>query len=232
VSNVDQQSVLIITDDAKFSRTLIDSWLSDPMAPAFALTSGDFSGSVPASSLQSDHDLAIIGPVDKGRFNPLLQALKPMAHPLVCVVPDEHSVVTLRSRHPWATFVRQHEDYCDTVVLLASEVLRRVNAMGRARRAEQLAGANEQYAALGRHALDMRHGLNNALTSVLGNAELILLDPGSLPSDVWEQLQTIHAMSLRMHEIVQRLTSLETEMILSERQSQGDSPQPQHTFVS
>jgi signal transduction histidine kinase len=229
---VDQQSVLIITDDAKFSRALINSWPSDHIAPAFALTSGDFSGSVPASSLQTTHHIAIIGPVEKGRLNPLLTARKPIARPLVCVVPQEQSLLTLRTRHPWATFVRQREDCADTVILLASEILCRVDALRRAQCAEQVAAANQRHAALGRYALEMRHSLNNALTSVLGNAELILLDPGVLPGDVWEQMQTIHTMSLRMHEIMQRLTSLETEMILAEKESQDESPHPVRTFVA
>src|SRR5260370_8645556 len=99
-STVDQQSVLIITDDAKFSRALINSWPADHIAPTFALTSGDFSGSVPASSLQSTHHIAIIGPVEKGRLNPLLPARKPIARPLVFVVPQEHSLLTLRTQPP------------------------------------------------------------------------------------------------------------------------------------
>jgi signal transduction histidine kinase len=62
--------------------------------------------------------------------------------------------------------------------------------------------------------VDMRHGLNNALTSILGNSELLLLEPGGLSSEQRDQITTMHSMTLRIHEILQRFTSLELEMKL------------------
>ncbi len=71
--------------------------------------------------------------------------------------------------------------------------------------------------------LDMRHSLNNALTSILGNSELLLLEPGALSAEHRDQVTTLHSMSLRIHEIVQRFTSLEMEMKLYS-QSQHEIP--------
>ena len=65
---------------------------------------------------------------------------------------------------------------------------------------------------------EMRHSLNNALTSVLGNSELLLLEPAAFSAQVREQLEIIRNMGLRMHEIIQRFSSLESEMKVAEEQ--------------
>ena len=67
--------------------------------------------------------------------------------------------------------------------------------------------------------LEMRHSLNNALTSVLGNSELLLLEPGAFSAPVREQIEIIRNMSLRMHEIIQRFSSLEMEMKVAEERA-------------
>ncbi len=82
----------------------------------------------------------------------------------------------------------------------------------------------EREAALGRYMLEMRHGLNNALTSVLGNSELLLLEPGDLPPTMISQLGTIRNMALRIHETVQRFSSLEKELTFVERYQVKDLP--------
>jgi signal transduction histidine kinase len=71
--------------------------------------------------------------------------------------------------------------------------------------------------------LEMRHSLNNALTSVLGNSELLLLDPGQLSAAARSQIETIRNMSLRMHEVMQRFSSLEKELKVVERQVAGET---------
>jgi signal transduction histidine kinase len=65
---------------------------------------------------------------------------------------------------------------------------------------------------LGRYILEMRHSLNNALTSILGNSELLLLEPGSRSTDERVQIETIRDMSLRIHEVLRRFSSLDKEM--------------------
>jgi len=77
-------------------------------------------------------------------------------------------------------------------------------------------------ATLGRYMLDTRHAINNALTSVLGNAELLLLDT-RLSDTVTSQVETIRNMALRMHEILQRFSSLEKELTVVEKQTENDS---------
>jgi signal transduction histidine kinase len=106
---------------------------------------------------------------------------------------------------------------------LAAEMLRRLDSSNRARRAEQTVAKLEHEATLGRYVKDVRHGLNNALTSVLGNAELLLLDPSRYSEEIKDQFETIHTMSLRMHEMLYRISSLEHEMKCAQKQSQSEA---------
>jgi len=108
-------------------------------------------------------------------------------------------------------------------MLVASEALRRGQAVARARQAEQANKTLEREATLGRYMLEMRHTMNNALTSVLGNSELLLIEPGSLSAVGRSQLQTIRNMALRMHEILQRFSSIEKEMSVVEKQAEKDT---------
>jgi signal transduction histidine kinase len=71
--------------------------------------------------------------------------------------------------------------------------------------------------------LEMRHTLNDALTSMLGNAELLLSEPGTLSARAREQLDTVRNMAQRMNEILQRFSSLETELRYVEQQAIQES---------
>jgi signal transduction histidine kinase len=115
------------------------------------------------------------------------------------------------------------EDWAQTLLLVAGESLKRAEALRMARQAERLAAKNENDATLGRYMLEMKHSVNNALTSVLGNAELLLLEPGQLSSQSLAQIKTIHSMALRINEIVQRFSSLAGEMREAENASQAET---------
>jgi signal transduction histidine kinase len=106
---------------------------------------------------------------------------------------------------------------------LASEVLRRTKAEARAAIAQHAIAENGCHATLGRYVLEMRHTLNNCLTSVLGNAELLLLEPGALTSLAREQVETIHMMAMRINEILQRLSSLELELQFAQKESHSET---------
>jgi hypothetical protein len=95
--------------------------------------------------------------------------------------------------------------------LVGREILRRLQAESRAREAGTLSAAAQAEATLGRYMVEMRTNVNNALTTVLGNAELMVLEPG-LPANVLTQADTIRSMALRLHEVFQRFSSLEKEL--------------------
>jgi signal transduction histidine kinase len=115
------------------------------------------------------------------------------------------------------------EDWAQTLLLVAGESLRRAEAVRLARQAERTAAKNENHATLGRYMLDMKHSMNNALTSMLGNAELLLLEPGQLSTQSLAQIKTMHSMAMRIHEIMSRFSSLAAEMAEAENASQGET---------
>ncbi|MFB3813877.1 MAG: histidine kinase dimerization/phospho-acceptor domain-containing protein [Terriglobales bacterium] len=211
-------TVLIIADQPGFSRDLISRWQTERNVPAFTVVcSSVWQGNA------ADLDLAVVAPMPLAELSPLLDRLDTAGLVVLAVVADAAAAKAVRDKHPKVLVVLQHESWLDSTVLMASEALRRVEAMARARRAEEAIVAAQRYATLGRYMLDMRHSLNNALTSVLGHSELLLLEPGELTAEVRDQLETIRSMSLRMHEILQRFSSLDVEMQFAERQSQAET---------
>ncbi len=95
--------------------------------------------------------------------------------------------------------------------LVGREILRRIRAESRAREAGAVCAAAQAEAALGRYMVEMRTNVNNVLTSVLGNAELMMLEP-EVPASVLAQADTIRNMALRLHEVFQRFSSIEKEL--------------------
>ena len=205
---MDPATVLIVSDDAEFSRAITGRWQSERITPTFTLMSGDLCQGMDADAF----DVAIVGGVrPEGLTRGVLEALDP-AKPVLLVCEEKQNTREARKSQPRIMVLRQHEGWLDALVLIVSEALRRSEAVSRLRRAEQETTVLQQQAALGNYMREMLHNLNNALTSVLGNSELLLLEPDSLSVNSRSQIETILNMSLRMHEILQRFSSLEKEL--------------------
>jgi len=166
-----------------------------------------------------------VGPVKTGKLSGVLRSLEPAAAVILCVPADSRELGQLRTRYPRLVHVPLREDWAQTLLLVAGESLRRAEAVRTARQAERQAANNEQQATLGRYMMDMKHNVNNALTSMLGNAELLLLEPGQLSSQSLAQIKTIHSMAMRINEIMQRFSSLASEMQVAEKISQAETEQ-------
>jgi signal transduction histidine kinase len=217
--NVDQPSILIISDDAELSRAVTGRWQSERRVPAFTLMSSDV-------CLGFDPDtfhLAIAGGLRPEALSVVLEAMDAAGKRVLFVTENMRLVQTVRDRWPGIAILRQQENWLDTLVLVAGEILHWVSAEADAHRFEQANTLLERQALLGRYMLEMRHTLNNTLTSVLGNSELLLLEPGSLSAGARSQIETIRNMSLRMHEILQRFSSLEKELSVVDRQAEKES---------
>ncbi len=105
------------------------------------------------------------------------------------------------------------------VITLAKQILERQKTASDLAQLSEARSQLEREASLGRYMLEMRHNLNNALTSILGNSELLLMDDQSLSAGLRLQIETIRNMGMRMNEILQRFSSLQKEMQLVEQQS-------------
>jgi signal transduction histidine kinase len=215
---LEQATVLIISDDPEFSRAVMDCWQGERNAPSFTLMSADV-----CRELGSDgFDLAIVGAVRSAILPSVFSALEPSGKPVLFVCKDKHSSEAEQAG-PEVRVVQQQEGWADTLVMLSTEILRLDQALSRAHRAEEAKKSLEQQAALGRYMLDVRHNLNNALTSVLGNSELLVLDPGSLSASERSQIETIRNMAVRMHEILRRFSSIEKELNAVEKQAENEA---------
>ena len=216
---MDQASVLIVSDEAELARAVTARWQSERTVPAFTLMSSDVCLGLDPDTFQ----LAIAGGLRPQALSVVLESMEAAGKRVLFVSKDMRVVQTVRDRWPGMAIVRQQENWLDTLVLVAGEILRRVGAEAEARRLEEANQLLERQAHLGRYMLEMRHTLNNTLTSVLGNSELLLLEPGSLSAGARSQIETIRNMSLRMHEILQRFSSLEKELTVVDRQAEKES---------
>jgi signal transduction histidine kinase len=216
---LDQATALIISDDPDFSRLVMDRWQGERNAPAFTLMSGDLCHDLDADGF----DMAIVGAVNPGILPSVLRALDLPGKPVLLACKTKPSAQEARHAHPGVRILQQHPGWLDTLVLVSAEVLRLVQAMTRADGAEQAGKSLERQAALGRYMLNERHTLNNSLTSVLGNSELLLLEPGSLSATARSQIETIRNMAVRMHEILQRFSSIEKELNAVEKQAENEA---------
>jgi signal transduction histidine kinase len=210
-----EPSVLIVADDGEFTRTITSRWQTELRVPTFTLMTGDLCPGINPQVF----DIAIVGGVRAGVLPSVLTILEAVAKPVIFVAPSAHGAATVQDSHKHTLVLRQHEGWQDALILLAGECLRASEALRRAERAEQSAVACEGHALLGRFMLEMRHTLNNALTSMLGNSELLLAEPGTLSARAREQLDTVRNMAIRMNEIFQRFSSLETEFRCVARQA-------------
>ncbi len=215
---MDQSALLIVSDEAGFSGAITGRWQSERSTPAFTLMGGDLCQGLDPETF----DAAIVGKVRPAGLLSVLKALEATGKPVLLVC-EESLSRDIRETQPRPILLRQHEGWLDAVVLVMSEVLRRCEAVNRLRFAESTNAGLQRQAMLGDYMLEMRHTLNNALTSVLGNSELLLLEPGALSATMRSQIETIRNMSLRMHEVLQRFSSLEKELSVVERQAEKES---------
>jgi signal transduction histidine kinase len=212
-------NVLILTDETDFARLLTACWQGERQTPGITVLNSDLWGAQNAAG----HDLVVVGPVRDGKLTPVLRSVDPATAVILCAPADARELTALRTKYPRLVHVPLRDDWAQTLLLVAGESLRRAEAVRLARVAERQAVKNEQFATLGRYMLDMKHSVNNALTSVLGNAELLLLEPGQLSTQSLAQIKTIHNMALRINEVMQRFSSLATEMREAENASQAET---------
>jgi signal transduction histidine kinase len=213
---VDLRTVLIISDDPEFARTIMARWQGETGVPAFTVMKGDLCQKLDTDSFE----VAIVGAVRPNVLASVLKALQSLTKPILFTWDGSESVEMVRASQLRVMVLRQHEGWLDALVLIVSEALRSCEALARAIRAEEANVLLKRQATLGRYVLEMRHSLNNALTSVLGNSELLLLEPETLSTSARSQIETVRNMALRMHEILQRFSSLEKELTVIERQTE------------
>ena len=235
--NINRPTVLILATDPAFSREVTANWPQDPNphseGPEFTVLDQGFSCDLQGSN----YDLAIADASSEEKSyekkdtpknrNPnrdrsnsnkdLGQALAAAGKPAIII----HSNPSLDfcNLHGSVVELRREPGLWPAMAgLVGREILRRIQAESRAREAENNCAAAEAEAILGRYMIEMRTNVNNALTTVLGNAELLVHEPG-LPATVLAQSDSIRNMALRLHEVFQRFSSIEKELTVAARES-------------
>jgi signal transduction histidine kinase len=211
---VNQRKIAILSDDASFPSQICERWQCERVVPAFTVLRGESARALTPESM----DLAVIDLSRADAHRAVRRACELSGKPLLLICRDSETMQSVRREAPRALVLMRNGNWPDFVVVLALEALRRVDAVHRADHAEQVSALLKCHATLGQYVIEMRHSLNNALTSVLGNSELLLLEPGAFTAGVRSQLDTIRNMALRMHEILQRFSSLEKELTFVEQQ--------------
>jgi hypothetical protein len=235
---MNRPTVLILASDPAFSREITANWPQDPashshgpeFAPEFIVLdeglSRDLKGShydlaiADASSVDENSD----GKKDKNDRNDkndkskaLKQSLAAAGKPAIIVHSDP--ALDLYNFYGAVLELRREPGLWPAIAgLVGREILRRRQAESWAREAEKSCAAAQAEATLGRYMVEMRTNINNALTTVLGNAELLVLEPG-LPATVLAEADTIRNMALRLHEVFQRFSSIEKELSVAARES-------------
>jgi len=218
-------TVLILSTNPAFAREIAAHWPANPNAPEFTvLEQGLFADFAGGSG--GNYDLAIADAASS-ETRCLKQALAAAGKPAILVYSENFrgSSLPQQSTNNYDPVIEMSGGIVQgerplwpaMAALLGREILRRSQAEARARDAEAICEAAQTEATLGRYIAEMRHNVNNALTSVLGNAELLTLEPG-LPANVLTQAETILNMALRLHEVFRRLASIEKELSVAARQ--------------
>ena len=212
-------NVLILTDDSEFARIVCSCWRAERRPPALTVVNSE----VWQARDSQNPDLIVVGPISPDRFPRTLAALPLGTTVILCLPSDAQELRKLRLRFRNLLHVALRDDWTQTLLLVADESLHRIAANRQAQHALTRAARSEADAILGRYMLDMKHSVNNALTSILGNAELLLLEPGQLSVQSLQQVRTVHQMSLRLHEIMQRFSTLASEIREAETTSQAET---------
>ncbi|HEX4004167.1 MAG TPA: hypothetical protein VHX36_16065 [Candidatus Acidoferrales bacterium] len=226
--HLNDASVLIVSDDTEFARAVVGHWQAEPVVPEITIVTSD----VWRPESGSRYDLVIVGPVRNSSASAILAPLSASTSTAAVHVAEAgENIPALQQEYPQLLIVPRHDHWTRTLLLVSIEALRRMEAVGRAQRAERLALASQRHATLGRYMLEMRPSINNALTSVLGNADLLMLEPGRASAESREQIHAIHTMALRLNEVMQRFSSLMTEMQAGETESHAETKPLPHPLA-
>lgn len=223
-----EQIVVLVSDDPSFAPAILNSREFLRIHPTVTVVSG----AGPFSSSKKI-DLVIVGPLGYRPAEEVIRSLQDVARAVICLV-NTTSTSLIEDGRLHALPVFQSEGWERALCTLAAETLRRLDVENRLRFAEESALHSEQRAVLGTYMIDVRHSINNALTSILGNVELLLMNREGSEAEDRAQLETIHAMSLKMHEILYRFSSLENEFRFASKASQSEIdasswvPMPRH----
>jgi signal transduction histidine kinase len=145
------------------------------------------------------------------RLNSVVSALAVHAPVVVIGAPDQESELASLVAAGAADFVERAGDCLPVALEMVERRLRQAQHLAHVRdEAQQFAGLENALNGEGFGEV-LRHEMNNPLTGILGNAELLLAEvrrknDGRLPHGGQQRLETIAALAVRLRETVRRLS--------------------------
>jgi hypothetical protein len=188
--------VLVVSDVAEFAREVVSCWERETEKPRVTVLSPESCNQARTAS----YAIAIVGPVRDGGLA-LSNASLPF-RATVCAVVHSSLLDVARHQHPDWLLIPEQAGWSEILLSLTREVLRRAAAEAHAEAVEKWDLEQKRLARVGGSLADARETLVNALTSLVGNADLVLLSEHPLPEELFEQVRTIHEMALRVNEIL------------------------------
>ena len=211
------QWVLIVTDNASFGRDLTTHWQTQHEVPEFTTVSSEGSEFIGIEKFPplDGYDLAVTGKIPKEHLHSVLHRTRHVPAVLVWTPPGV-APSDLREEFPNTLPLRECASMVESTVAVGVALLLRTEYQKRVACTEGLAGDDKIHAALGRYMVESRPNLNNALTSILGTAELMELGNFRSGERVREDVKTIHMMALRIQSMLQHFSVVEAELKLKE----------------
>jgi signal transduction histidine kinase len=216
---VEQARILVVSGDREFVDAIVHGWQRLRYAPEFLVATADAATAFTRCAVVLTDDTAVLPHLASGVVLAIVVAGGAATEETLPEAGSKLRVVRIARigsgcGPAWA----------DHAAALAQETVLRLEAQAQVAEVKQRMRELERFAALGRFIVEARHGLGNALTGVLGHSELLLLEDGAgMRREVRTQLETIHSMSLKMHETFHRLSSLEMELRMAERQAERET---------
>lgn len=226
---MNQAGVLIVSDDPSFARAVTARWEQASLAPDVTLATSD----VWATAIGERYDVVVVGPLHDEIAAALLEALAEQSVSSVIFVSDNEQLLSSVAKfHPHVITISRKGEWLELLRAASMEALGRTEAADGDLTAQAASPDESRCAQLGRYMINARPSWNNALTSVLGNADLLLLDPDTVPEAFREQIQAIQTMALRLHEIMQGFSSLDADLRASETTSHPETLATGRAFAS
>jgi signal transduction histidine kinase len=225
---LNRANILLIANETEFATNVVSRWQTERDVPVFTLLSSELWMKLLGSELSgvtphAGYDLVIVGPLDHENSATFLRLLDCLNAPVIHMTREAARLRTIEFAGELPLLIPERDGWLDELIQLSNEILRRVEAERTARSAEKGATASQQHAVLGRYMLDVQYNISNIITSVLGNAELLLSEPLQLPGHVLLSIDTVQGMALRLREIMQRFSSLASELRFAEKESQDET---------
>jgi signal transduction histidine kinase len=209
-----QPSILLVSDNPEFCDAARREFGADAGQPRVsAVRTVDAARriveqSTPAVILLEDSSVfSVAGRGDDNRLklNSVVSALAVHAPVVVIGGPERQDEIAPLVASGAADFVERADNCLRQVVSRVEERLKHSKAMGESAKPVAALRDDQDFGEL------LRHELNNPLTGILGNAELLLAEvrrknDGLIPRGGMQRLETIASLAVRLRETVRRLS--------------------------